>query len=188
MRTTLNHFEFKVKWRVHNPWTMFFEAKPYFSLSTMLWLHQEFKMTYCFFANILWLYCIYIKWSTIFFFLYNKNERFSRIHSQFRNCFCDNDFLRRESIIFERIQYNLAISLENPRFFSRVSYISRALFHVFCSLEKYLWIHNFYASSWSLPLFSGIHHETTIFFANFTLNLLYFFRIHSKSIILTMWI
>ena len=105
--------------------------------------YQEFKMTYCFFANSLWLYCIYIKWSTIFFFLYNKNERFSRIHSQFRNCFCDNDFLRRESIIFERIQYNLTFSLENLRFSSRLSYISCALFHVFCSLEKYLWIHYF---------------------------------------------
>ena len=187
MRTTLNHFEFKVKWRVHNPWTMFFEAKPSILAYLLCFDYIRNSKWLIVFSRIHYDYIVFISNDPPSFFLFNKDQRFSRIHSQFRNCFCDNDFLRRESIIFERIQYNLAISLENPRFSSRLSYISRALFHVFCSLEKYLWIHYFlreltiFATS-----FSGIHHETTIFFANFTLNLQNFFQIHSKSIILTM--
>ena len=120
---------------------MFFENEPsnYFSLSTMLTLQLSGIQNVLLFFRKLTMIILYLyQMIHHLFFLFNKDQRFSRIHSQFRNCFCDNDFLRRESIIFERIQYDLTISLENLRFSSRLSYISRALFHVFCSLEKYL--------------------------------------------------
>ena len=61
--------------------------------------------------------------------------------------------------------------------FLRDYLIYLALFFMFfAALRNICEFTIFYASSRSLPLFSGIHHKTTIFFANFTLNLPYFFE------------